>query len=145
MYATNPLLVASDQGALQVREIKFRAWVDGKMIPVSNLDMDSDEPLVNGDDLNRFPCAWIEEPNALMQYTGLKDRNGVEIYEGDILRDVDSGWSGDIGYVKYNPVYFAFYQKTEVDGSELETHFDYRGQAYEVIGNVYENPELIND
>lgn len=75
-----------------------------------------------------------EEQYELMQSTGLKDKNGVEIFEGDILK-------GDDGEVFYNSVVFdkekAIFMRS--DSIELWENVE----ELEVIGNIYENPELL--
>jgi hypothetical protein len=69
---------------------------------------------------------------AIMQYTGLKDKNDKEIYEGDIVaREKGSPWA--VGHEPYG-----FYADVEALGRYLE-----RGDPYEVIGNCFENPELL--
>jgi hypothetical protein len=73
-------------------------------------------------------------PGALlyaMQYTGLKDKNGEQIYEGDIM-DVN----GEIGEVYYDSNNVCFEVNVDID------HNPCIGR-YEVIGNIYENPELL--
>ena len=119
------------------REIKFRAWQSQEK-----------KMYVQGDavDENRkvFWDIWenkthISEP---MQFTGLKDKNGKEVYEGDICRyshDKDSKeYTGTIFY-KSNSA--CFHLKTGDDSS-----FALLGHQKEikVIGNIYETPELIN-
>jgi uncharacterized phage protein (TIGR01671 family) len=80
------------------------------------------------------------------RYTGLKDKNGKEIYEGDIVK----WWRTRTGVIKFG-VYDngERYEDAEVgngfyfDYGENVSHF-YNAEDYEVIGNIYENQELLN-
>lgn len=94
-----------------------------------------------------------EDPDiALMQFTGLTDKNGVEIYEGDIVHDISGkpalvkfgGYSaGGMDY--YATPAYGFFVQCISGGEEVEDDTETLG-AYgpnEVIGNVFENPELI--
>ncbi len=81
----------------------------------------------------------------LMQFTGLTDKNGKEIYEGDIVqRGVDHDNPSDIKWTpwavgeQYDDGIGSFHHDT----TELE-RFIGRGDVYEVIGNIYENPDLL--
>ncbi len=79
----------------------------------------------------------------LMQYTGLKDRNGQEIYEGDILQDFHKKTEEPITRVK---VYWndGFWDGEPLKGERYKTC--YAGfKRCKVIGNIYENPELLTD
>ena len=109
------------------REIKFRAFDDGKMIYPTNA-------LSN---LNRF-FRLIREDAILMQYTGLKDRNDKEIYEGDILRMKNVGWKYTL--VKFNNGVFAFFTTEYEYLTPLVPQYWEEG---EVVGNIYETPELL--
>ena len=110
------------------REIKFRIWTKNErtsqMYMIEPFTLDKD-----------FDCLSGCFDGAIMQYTGLKDKNGKEIYEGDVLKSpypncknieikwmtggccnfVATGWDWDQDCIK----------------------------NFEVIGNIYENPELI--
>ena len=110
------------------REIKFRAWVDGKMIT---------------------PAVWINEENLpsyslgsapkypLMQYTGLKDRSGVEIYEGDILL-----CDGEpMGFIVFENGAFRVDDKTSNQGIAVINQE--RASRLIVGGNIHQNPELL--
>jgi uncharacterized phage protein (TIGR01671 family) len=123
-----------------MREIKFRAWdkVDQRMWDVHRFGHSQlVEVCKNGEAsdmaLGRNECA-------LMQYTGLKDKNGVEIYEGDIIQSnefmasIEHGWStdGEYGWLVCTP-----------QQKYLLSTADKHDKQYEVIGNIYENPELL--
>lgn len=70
----------------------------------------------------------------VVQYTGLKDKNGKKIFEGDIIKDC----LDEIGIIEYKPKRAAFVVKNWEDGYILWTQ-----DNIEVIGNIFENPELI--
>lgn len=115
------------------REIKFRAW-DGADMIYFDLNLCNKE---SGD--------WFDNTiwrNPVMQYTGLKDKNGVEIYEGDIV----NCWNQDgiqfpTGCVTWLSDGACFFIDSECDYGLFE--FSYAG-CTEVIGNIHENPELLN-
>jgi uncharacterized phage protein (TIGR01671 family) len=86
---------------------------------------------------NRFSIVDYE----WMQYTGLKDKNGKEIYEGDILSRKDWGFGG---YHEDEEKYIVKPLEYYLDSGEEEYHFRVHlwSEYCEVIGNIYENPEL---
>jgi uncharacterized phage protein (TIGR01671 family) len=101
------------------------------------------------DDIKRDFASLLppENDEAVMQFTGLKDKNGTEIYEGDILRvgefeddgdatNYEVKWLGDEGYPAFDLVRW----EGEANAlSEITQGIEFIG---EVIGNIYENPEL---
>lgn len=106
-----------------MREIKFRAWPkygsEKKMIHTPQQGYGWG---YWGD------CVFGKGEYEIMQFTGLKDKNGKEIYEGDIIKEID----GEIREVE-GPDFYPFQDcVAAVDPEESE-----------IIGNIYENPELL--
>lgn len=114
------------------REIKFRAWDTAAkkfytpIISVSGKSTDFDDNVYT----------YIEYADPLMQYTGLKDKHGVEIYEGDIV--IRTSYHNNLKeVVEYRN--YGFYPLSLVGFNSDYIH------VLEVIGNIYENPELLPD
>lgn len=134
-----------------MRPIKFRAW-DGKQMRAVRLERvrqayDGDLSFTDGEidhgeyhDLDHFP---------LMQYTGLKDKNGVEIYEGDVVH-CDSETHNCNLVVKFGCYAFAghshhgwYLETTEGAFEWAIRQIDLDAGDYTVIGNIHESPELL--
>lgn len=124
-----------------MREIKFRAWgIDrGKMHDVYNIAFHESygyKAITSEQPLNVNTTFINKEEFILMQFTGLKDKKGVEIYEGDILK---LPTFNNQGWFKKAVVTFE-------DGSfqcDCNLVSKYNVEHIEVIGNIYENPELL--
>ena len=117
-----------------MREIKFRGW------DVGFKEMESWESLLTSDVLPEV-LQGLSPNLKLMQYTGLEDKNGVEIYEGDIVETV---YNGEVfaGVVVYDLSEVDF---KVTDGKEkYGRNFQYLtgNDENEVLGNIYENPEF---
>jgi uncharacterized phage protein (TIGR01671 family) len=131
-----------------MREIKFRAWdkTTNKMVFPERLFSDKDGLIWHADLGNRYSNIVIEKCNTavLMQYTGLKDKNGKEIYEGDILswQEHVRMYGTDLNkwVTEKVPVRFDDTGAMFLCGDDFL--FKYNEKA-EVIGNIYENQELL--
>jgi YopX protein len=118
---------------MKKRGIKFRAWNQTKKKMVdSYLHFDKQGKVVG-------VLTYPDDEYLPLQYTGLKDTNGKEIYEGDIVH-----WFDELGK---NPLPFVVaYKRTHfvltIPNEKLKG-WDLDRQKLEVIGNIYENPELL--
>ena len=129
------------------REIKFRVWdnaeKNGMVYFGSSFYLDDDNDTLtffsekgcvlgdNDKDGDRF---------ILMQYTGLKDKNGVEIYEGDLVREYGSDIDYGVDIVEYSINRFICRNLDTGGVSELDC-----GDNYRVVGNIYENQEPLTN
>lgn len=123
-----------------MREIKFRAWHKEKKIigEVLGIDILHKEIFFSNEDVDCYEHVDFKNIE-LMQYTGLKDKNGKEIYEGDILFE-------SFGEKYYKVVFENGSFRAEFEGDFEEYSFDLIdvvAQGYEVVGNIYQNPELL--
>lgn len=124
-----------------MREIKFRAWLkdDKRMVEVRSIDFHEEGNIITVNYNDIFGFEFNENEIELMQYTGLKDKNGKEIYEGDILLVANGSINGDIMFSKRVVKWFEEkrgYNIHNFDNAYKPTHY------YEVIGNAYQHPEL---
>lgn len=121
-----------------MREIKFRAWdkLSKEMFNVESINFQ--ERKVYRDIVSYRKFNDIE----LMQYTGLKDKNEKEIYEGDIVKlRANHG----IGVVKYYDEWGAFVVEYIKPRPLAVLGMNYYKEDIEIIGNIYENPELLGE
>ena len=127
-----------------MREIKFRAWIKDyeDMVTVDFIDfIEGEITIIDYEGIQRiFTLSEVE----LMQYTGLKDKNGVEVYEGDILStDLDRPYlivefrNGAFMFLCHDngKDYYDFMATTGENSNFTKYH--------EVIGNIYENRKLL--
>jgi uncharacterized phage protein (TIGR01671 family) len=122
------------------REIKFRAWDNGQMVYSKRMP-----------DFSFWKWSGYSTDTVLMQWTGLKDKNGKEIYEGDILishyiYNVPDNMQYSTDQKRKSEVVFEnhgfnlYHNKREIIGLN-KLHV----VSHEVIGNIYQNPELLKE
>lgn len=126
-----------------MREIKFRAWNELANKMYSHEDLEDVLVNLTKNDFIEGIFLPLNSDNELMQYTGLKDSNGNEIYEGDIVEKEFVDFSNRdkfIGIIKFIDGCWCVENENKKRAYFLfnETNINF------VIGNIYENPELLN-
>lgn len=123
---------------MQSREIKFRAWDKNHnmMIYPMKLYDRMDKSYTNWDIIDMF------EDEDIMQYTWLKDKNWLEIYVGDIIKYKTS--KNQFTEVKYIDDWFkiTLYESPTRRRTSMLSHF-LSQRSYQVVWNIYQNPELL--
>lgn len=137
-----------------MREILFRGktesgkWVEGSLILAKNYCCilqdeekihEMDYPYLDGD-LGTFDGqATPVIPETVGQFTGLTDKNGEKIFEGDIVDILTE--NEEIGVVAYDDGGFL----VNADGFCVDFHSNINGTDLEVIGNIHDNPEFLKE
>lgn len=138
------------------REIKFRAWnkVWGMMSLVDKIEFEEGKPVsvsvtikaTDFDHTDEWSDYEVGDDIILQQYTGLKDKNGKEIFEGDIMGEVLGGL-----YVKWCDkckqfqLHILNLNECMACGGDLHWSEFVTFDDNEVIGNIYENKELVRE
>lgn len=123
------------------REIKFRAWdvIDEKMQEVVCIDKPNNRIVFNKNEKEYTVASLCLYE--LTQYTGLKDKNGVEIYEGDkiVLLDENDEETSNVGFVEWLNT-FGFWNVSHIEDGLGDLMIN---NSVVVIGNIHENKELL--
>lgn len=125
-----------------MHNLKFRAWdkANKEMLKIEVLDFFFKEIRVLKNNGSRFSMKF--EAVEIMQSTGLFDKNGTEIFDGDILTDEGEfeGDYWDYGIIKFDETDFTYYihwQNEEIDAHITDC------SLYSIAGNIYKNKELL--
>ena len=131
-----------------MRKIKFRAWDKKKKKMWEDIDLNHSAKygflMVDNDSFDEM---GVSRELVLMQYTGLVDKNGKEIYEGDIVKGevMFQGEPMEIkGQIKYVHCRFVILEHM-CSLYQFSNKFDGKGRWIKVIGNKFENPELLEE
>lgn len=133
-----------------MREILFRGksiitneWVYGGIVHQTDFygDIVDRYYIIDGTDTRDYDIGYSEQviPETVGQYTGLTDKNGVKIFEGDAIRTDKFHNLSKIYFVKYDKDFAAFIGTSKYSF----TTFDCDGDHFEVVGNIHDNPELL--
>lgn len=123
-----------------MREIKFRGWdsESQEMLPTQDLTQSSEY------------WGWLGKKDViLMQYTGLKDKNGREIYDGDVISGpeyYEAPENASNGVVVFGEVVFlegCWWIKTGSSYECLWEEYEANDHHLEIVGNIHETPELL--
>lgn len=130
------------------REIKFRAWITEECKRGYIVNQMFDDSTVKSELVSdmKFPSLfWSENGIIPMQYTGIKDKNGKEIYEGDIV--LKGGRTGSVVWGSYSDGEYVSnvecWLVNVMPLSDLGGLWGASEHTNEVIGNIYEHPELL--
>ncbi len=127
------------------RVIKFRAWDKYNAIMLPVMDWDFCVGIIGtGSYTNKKGhevCGNIIQNYEIMQYTGMKDKNGKEIFENDIIKDCDNSapWLDELYKVNYSAGCFEIIPVRE----NIAVKLLWEMGDIEVVGNIFENPELL--
>ena len=140
-----------------MRPVKFKAWdkITKNLVNISAIDFETNKCRCNY--VESYSLSWDTynyqyqyttslENLELLQYTGIKDKNGKEIYEGDVVRLINIGGASRLRIVKRSICNPCFVLEDIHNYLYEETDFVQCDKAIlEIIGNKFENPELLEE
>ena len=132
-----------------MRPIEFRAW--DKACEVMLMPEEHNKWIMYPNGCSAIDGVWVTGDLELMQFTGLHDKNGVKIFEGDIVKSLVLYFNGnfDAEYELIGKVIFTKWSTFSIEVPKNEQIFQFYETSHlhepclEVIGNIHENPELL--
>ena len=130
---------------------KFRAWDKHEQKMFTNDELIIWNGNVYANDSKKLTCnnlkGWSIDDEYLMQSTGLVDKNGKEIFEGDVVQFEDCSEASDFLYINTGIIEWCQggFHVTNRDSVLMEDLLDGDSLDVTIIGNIYENPELLED
>ncbi len=128
---------------------KFRAWDKHEQKMFTNDELIIWNGNVYANDSKKLTCnnlkGWSIDDEYLMQSTGLVDKNGKEIFEGDVVQFEDCSEASDFLYINTGIIEWCQggFHVTNRDSVLMEDLLDGDSLDVTIIGNIYENPELL--
>lgn len=116
------------------KEMKFRAWDTVRKV----MFLVQEATFVGGRIIGVRSCGTYDNACILMQYTGLKDKNGKEIYEGDVMFNSSDRYNYEVIWDGKNGAWSLGFNGNGLGRYQLDLF-------WEIVGNRYENPELLNE
>lgn len=121
-----------------MKNFKFRAWI-GEMVDVEIIDWEGSTLLVDRPAImDQRNDVWPLEDATMELWSGVHDKNGTPIYEGDILKYKD----GELLKVFWDDRWCGFGTLTQYGEDDNLMHPTRETNPYEVVGNIHENPDL---
>ena len=136
-----------------MREIRFRGkridngeWVEGYFVNLWLMHYQKHQPIITDNNA----VSYDVDPSTVGQYTGLTDKNGKKIFEGDIV-DASNEWWNSAGPAGHDSPVILVEGESDLCGFEPFANYDCDCGVYinakncEVLGNIHDNPELLED
>lgn len=136
-----------------MREILFRGkridndeWVYGYLVEATNVITDKKATFIFEQDATyfthgEFACSFEVKPETVGQYTGVIDKNGKKVFEGDVVEY--DGSCGEIVFVERRGAFMS--NEKDMYGEWLSNLPQYGTGIVEIIGNIYDNKEILED
>lgn len=136
-----------------MREIIFRGqrsnngeWVYGYLVEATNVITDKKATFIFEQDATyfthgEFACSFEVKPETVGQYTGVIDKNGKKVFEGDVVEY--DGSCGEIVFVERRGAFMS--NEKDMYGEWLSNLPQYGTGIVEIIGNIYDNKEILED